>query len=33
MGPTDPAKAKSEAPSSLRAAYGTDKTKNGFHGS
>jgi len=33
IGPTDPSKARSECASSLRARFGTDVTKNGFHGS
>ncbi|ESO98810.1 hypothetical protein LOTGIDRAFT_187020 [Lottia gigantea] len=33
IGPTDPAIARSEAPKSIRAQYGTDKTKNACHGS
>ena len=32
-GPTATAKAKAEAPSSLRARFGTDGTKNAVHGS
>lgn len=32
-GPTDSAKAKDSDPSSLRALYGTDGTKNAVHGS
>eukprot|EP01024_Parvocaulis_polyphysoides_P041193 TRINITY_DN37783_c0_g1_i2.p1 TRINITY_DN37783_c0_g1~~TRINITY_DN37783_c0_g1_i2.p1 ORF type:complete len:181 (-),score=23.53 TRINITY_DN37783_c0_g1_i2:119-661(-) len=33
IGPTDPEKAKEKAANSLRARYGEDKTRNGFHGS
>eukprot|EP01029_Cantina_marsupialis_P022161 TRINITY_DN53972_c0_g1_i1.p1 TRINITY_DN53972_c0_g1~~TRINITY_DN53972_c0_g1_i1.p1 ORF type:complete len:499 (-),score=179.29 TRINITY_DN53972_c0_g1_i1:225-1721(-) len=33
MGPTNPEKAKNDAPESLRARFGTDVTRNGFHGS
>ncbi|KAK6195667.1 hypothetical protein SNE40_001049 [Patella caerulea] len=33
IGPTDPATARSEAPNSIRAQYGTDKTRNACHGS
>ena len=33
IGPTDTANAKSQAPSSLRAMFGTDGTKNAVHGS
>lgn len=32
IGPTDSNKARAEAPQSLRARYGTDGTRNGFHG-
>ena len=33
MGPTDSTKARKEAPTSLRALYGTDNTMNACHGS
>ena len=33
MGPTDAKKAKTEAPNSIRAIYGTDITQNAVHGS
>lgn len=33
IGPSDPADAKGEAPNSLRALYGVDLIRNGFHGS
>lgn len=33
VGPTDPAIARQQHPSSLRATFGKDKTKNGFHAS
>lgn len=33
IGPTDTEKAKTEAPNSLRAQYGTGGVQNGFHGS
>eukprot|EP00736_Rhodelphis_marinus_P000899 Rmarinus@m.234 len=33
LGPTDALVAKTEAPSSIRAKYGTDKTRNAAHGS
>ncbi len=33
LGPTEPAKAKAEAPSSVRALFGIDGTKNAAHGS
>lgn len=33
IGPTNTAKAKAEAPGSLRALFGTDGTKNAVHGS
>ena len=33
LGPTNTQKAKDEAPSSLRAQFGTDGTKNACHGS
>eukprot|EP01025_Chloroclados_australasicus_P060535 TRINITY_DN7779_c0_g1_i8.p4 TRINITY_DN7779_c0_g1~~TRINITY_DN7779_c0_g1_i8.p4 ORF type:complete len:126 (-),score=15.36 TRINITY_DN7779_c0_g1_i8:126-503(-) len=33
IGPTDPSTAKDEAPNSLRAQFGEDKTRNGLHGS
>ena len=33
LGPTNAAKAKQEAPNSLRARFGTDNTKNACHGS
>ncbi|XP_046383414.1 nucleoside diphosphate kinase 7 isoform X2 [Ischnura elegans] len=33
IGPTDVEQAKDEAPNSLRALYGLNKTQNGFHGS
>ncbi|KAI8472949.1 MAG: nucleoside diphosphate kinase [Monoraphidium minutum] len=33
LGPTDPARARAEAPDSIRAAFGTDKTRNAAHGS
>ncbi len=33
LGPTDPAKARQEAASSIRARYGTDGTNNAAHGS
>jgi nucleoside-diphosphate kinase len=33
IGPTDTTKAKSEAPKSLRAMFGTDATRNAVHGS
>ncbi|KAJ3046671.1 NME NM23 member 5, partial [Rhizophlyctis rosea] len=31
VGPTDPAQAKKESPTSLRARYGVDELANGFH--
>jgi nucleoside-diphosphate kinase len=33
LGPTDPEVAASEAPNSIRAHFGTDKTYNAAHGS
>ncbi|XP_033103632.1 nucleoside diphosphate kinase 7-like [Anneissia japonica] len=33
LGPTDSSMARSEAPSSIRAKFGTDKTRNACHGS
>jgi nucleoside-diphosphate kinase len=33
IGPTSPATARSEAPQSLRAQFGSDDMKNAFHGS
>lgn len=33
LGPTSPARAREEAPDSLRARFGTDDTRNGTHGS
>lgn len=33
LGPTDPAEAVDSAPSSIRARFGTDKTRNAAHGS
>ena len=33
LGPTDPEKARIEAPDSIRAKYGKDKTRNAAHGS
>ena len=33
IGPTNTEQAKKEAPSSIRALFGTDKTKNAVHGS
>ena len=33
IGPTNPTRAKEEAPTSLRARYGHDQTRNAVHGS
>lgn len=33
LGPTNTATAKAEAPSSIRACFGTDNTRNACHGS
>ena len=33
LGPTNPTRAKQEAPHTLRAKYGHDQTRNGLHGS
>lgn len=33
LGPTNPIRAKQEAPHTLRAKYGHDQTRNGLHGS
>ncbi len=33
LGPTNAARARDEAPNTLRAKYGHDQTRNGLHGS
>ena len=33
LGPTNAARARQEAPDTLRAKYGQDQTRNGLHGS